>query len=79
VRRFLARGLRLGVAGAALGLLAALAVTGLLRTVLFGVSPTDPAAFVQGLGVVLGAVALATLVPAWRASRTDPLQALRHQ
>jgi predicted permease len=79
VRGFLVRGLRLGVAGAALGLLAALAVTGLLRTVLFGVSPTDPAAFAQGLGVVLGAVALATLVPAWRASRTDPLQALRHQ
>ena len=79
VRGFLGRGLRLGVAGAALGIACALGATRLLGTVLFGVSATDPMSFTGALAVVLGGVALATLLPAWRASRTDPLRALRHQ
>ncbi len=78
VRQFLARGLRLGVIGAVVGTLAALGIGGLLRRVLFGVSPTDAASFGRALALVLGAVLVATLVPAWRASRTDPLRALRH-
>ena len=79
VRRFLARGLRLGAIGAGLGLSAAFGVSWLLRSVLFGVSATDGVSFARALAIVLGGVAVASLVPAWRASRTDPLNALRHQ
>ncbi|HVL68745.1 MAG TPA: ADOP family duplicated permease [Vicinamibacterales bacterium] len=79
VVRFLLRGLALGLTGAALGLAAAVGVSGLLRAVLFGVSTTDAGAFSTALAIVLTGVAVATLVPAWRAARTSPLQALRQQ
>jgi predicted permease len=79
IRAFLVRGLRLGAVGAAGGLAAALGATRLLRGVLFGVTPTDPVSFATALAIVLGGVALATLVPAWRAARVDPMRALRHQ
>lgn len=79
VRGFLGRGLRLGAIGALLGILAALGISRLLGSVLFGVTATDPASFATALAVVLGGVLLATLIPAWRASRTNPLAALRHQ
>jgi macrolide transport system ATP-binding/permease protein len=79
VRSFLGRGLRLGAIGAAVGIVAALAVTRLLTSVLYGVSATDAVSFARALAVVLGGVAVATIVPAWRAARTDPLTALRHQ
>ena len=78
VRRFLGRGLRLGAIGAALGIVAALGVTRLLTSVLFGVSATDAVSFARALALVLGVVIVATLVPAWRAARTNPLTALRH-
>jgi macrolide transport system ATP-binding/permease protein len=79
VRRFLARGLQLGATGAALGTVAALSVTNLLGSVLFGVSATDTISFARALAIVLGTVVVATIVPAWRAARTNPLSALRHQ
>ena len=79
VRQFLARGLRLGAAGAALGVVGALGATSLLRTVLFGVSTTDLVSFGRALAVVCAGVLIATLIPAWRAARTDPISALRHQ
>jgi ABC-type lipoprotein release transport system permease subunit len=79
VRRFLGRGIRLGATGAALGMVAALGVGRLLRSVLYGVSATDAISFARALALVLGIVIVATLVPAWRASRTNPLNALRHQ
>jgi macrolide transport system ATP-binding/permease protein len=78
VRRFLARGLRLGGIGAAVGMVAALGVSRLLGSVLYGVSATDPISFARALALVLGIVIVATLVPAWRAARTNPLSALRH-
>jgi putative ABC transport system permease protein len=79
VRGFLGRGLRLGAVGAALGIVAALGLTRLLGGVLFGVSTTDAISFARALAVVLGGVVVATVVPAWRAARTNPLTALRHQ
>jgi macrolide transport system ATP-binding/permease protein len=78
VRYFLARGLRLGIMGVLVGTLAALASRQLLRSVLFGVSTTDPAVFAGAFALVIGGVILATLIPAWRAARIDPLRALRH-
>ena len=79
VWRFLGRGLRLGAIGAAIGMGAALAVTRLLRTLLYGVSATDVVSFVTASGVVLVIALAASLVPAWRAARTNPIAALRHQ
>ncbi len=78
VRGFLGRGLRLGAVGAALGFVAALGVSRLLGSVLFGVSATDGISFARALAVVLAGVVVATIVPAWRAARTNPLSALRH-
>ena len=79
LRGFLGRGLRLGAIGAAVGAVAAFALGRLLERVLFGVSPTDPVSYSRALAVVLAGVIVATLVPAWRAARTDPLSALRHR
>lgn len=78
VRQFVARGIGLGLTGAALGVVAALGLGGVLRSVLFGVSPTDGVSFARALAIVLAGVVIATIVPAWRATRTDPLDALRH-
>jgi putative ABC transport system permease protein len=78
VRDFLGRGLRLGAIGAALGIVVALGASRLLVSVLFGVSATDAVSFARALAIVLSGVAVATIVPAWRASRTNPLTALRH-
>ena len=79
VGQFLARGLRLGVMGAVIGVIGALAAGGLIRSVLFGVSATDVVSFTRALIVVLAGVTVASVVPAWRAARTNPLSGLRHQ
>src|SRR6185295_1174255 len=79
VREFLRRGLRLGAIGAAIGIVAALGLGRLLGSALFGVSATDAISFARALAIVLGGVAVATIVPAWRAALTNPLAALRHQ
>jgi putative ABC transport system permease protein len=79
VRQFIGRGLRLGAIGAAAGVVAALGVTRLLTSVLFGVSATDAISFARALALVLIVVMVAILVPAWRAARINPLSALRHQ
>jgi predicted permease len=78
-RRFLQRGLRLGAIGALLGLLAAGALTRLLAGLIYGVSVFDAVSFVSALAAVLVAVLAASSIPAWRASRTDPIAALRHR
>jgi ABC-type antimicrobial peptide transport system permease subunit len=72
-------GLRLTVAGIAAGLAGALAVSGVLRTFLFGVSSLDPLTYV-GVATVLVLVALlATYLPSRAASRLDPLIVLREE
>ena len=71
------RGLRYAVIGVAIGVAGALAVTRVMRTLLFGVSATDPLTFVAlSLFLVLVAV-LASYLPARQAARTDPMVALR--
>jgi putative ABC transport system permease protein len=77
LRMVLSRGLGLTTIGVVLGLLGAVATTRYLRTLLFGVGPTDPF-MLGGAAIVLLAVATAAcLVPARRAIRVDPMEALR--
>jgi putative ABC transport system permease protein len=72
-------GALLGGAGITIGLVGALSVTRLLRTLLFGVSPFDPASFI-GVSLLLTTIALvASYVPARRAARVDPVEALRYE
>jgi predicted permease len=79
LRLVLRQGAGLAAAGLALGLLAAAATTRFVRSLLFGVAETDLLTF-AAVAVVLAAVALAACaVPAWRAARVQPLQALRHE
>ena len=79
LRRFLARGLRLGIVGAIVGVVTAAAASRVLSSLLYGVSATDAVSFSSAIVVVIGVVLAASLLPAWRASRTDPIAALRHR
>jgi len=73
----LVQGVRYAALGVAIGLAGSLGVTRLMRSLVFGVSPTDPATFV-GLSVFLVVVAaLASYLPARDAARTDPMVAMR--
>jgi predicted permease len=73
------RGVVLAVTGAAAGVLAAVVVSRLLRSLLFGIAATDPLTFV-GVPSLLVLIALvASYIPALRASRIDPAQSLRHE
>lgn len=75
----LRHGLRLGLAGAAIGVAAALALTRLLAGLLFGVSATDPWIFVLVVAGVLALVLAASYFPARRAAALEPLRALRQE
>jgi predicted permease len=77
VRLLLRRGVGLAGLGALGGLVAALAASRVMSSVLFGVRPDDPATFGLVILLLLAVAALATLVPARRATRVDPVVALR--
>jgi predicted permease len=73
------RGMRLVLLGAALGLTASLALTRWLESMLFGVGAMDPLIFIAIAGLLAGVAFLACWVPARRATKVDPLAALRHE
>jgi putative ABC transport system permease protein len=77
VRQVLREGLALPFIGLAVGVAASLALTRLLRASLYEVTATDPAVFVAAVVLLTLAAALACLIPALRATRVDPLEALR--
>jgi len=79
LRMVLSRGLRLAGIGLAIGFCMSALLTGFLTHMLYGVKPLDPVTF-TAVGLILLAVsALASLAPAWRASRLEPMKTLRDQ
>lgn len=76
---FLRRGTLLAAAGAGVGLAATTLLSGAMGSVLYGISARDAIAFSGGTFIVMLIAVLSSLIPAWRASRVDPLSALRHQ
>ena len=65
--------------GIALGLCTSLAATRAIRSLLYETNPADPASIVLSVGILLAATFVASFLPAWRASRIDPMQALRNE
>ncbi|MEO5816750.1 MAG: ABC transporter permease [Gemmatimonadaceae bacterium] len=70
-------GMTLPLLGLVGGIVAALAATRLLQASLYGITPTDPIVFVTSVVVLVAVSAAACLVPAWRATRVNPMDALR--
>jgi len=79
LRIVLRQGLRLAVAGAAVGLVCALIVSHLMASLLYGVRPTDPLTFVAVAVLFVGVAVLACYLPARRAMKVDPMVALRYE
>ena len=79
LRLVLKEALRLAVAGVAVGIIAALGLTRLISSLLYAVRPTDPATLIVLPLVLIGAALLAAYLPARRATKVDPMVALRYE
>jgi putative ABC transport system permease protein len=79
LKLILGQGLKLAAVGVALGLLGAIAFTRLLKGLLFGISASDPLTFGLIAALLVGVALLACWIPARRATKVDPLEALRSE
>jgi ABC-type antimicrobial peptide transport system permease subunit len=70
-------GLRIVAVGVALGIVLALVGGRLVASLLYGISPSDPIAMVVAASALMVIAAIASLAPAWRAAKADPVSALR--
>jgi putative ABC transport system permease protein len=79
LKMILGQGLALGLIGIAIGVFSTLALTRLLRTMLFEISPTDPATLMSVTALLITVAISSCVIPAWRAATIDPLGALRFE
>ena len=75
----LAEGMKLVLAGLAIGLIGSAVASRLLQTMLFGVSPSDTQTYLTAPAVLALVALLAVMIPAYMASRVDPMEALREE
>ncbi len=77
LKMILGQGARLGLVGVAIGLAFGLAMARAMTSLLYGVSPTDPATYAAVAALMLVVALVASAVPAWRATRVDPIRTLK--